>query len=308
MRILALCVLGALACVGCKKSLPDDDVDPVDSDTPQDSDPGAEDTDGPAPRCAVDEVEPNDGPTTATVLGLETRGCGTVGGPLDQDVWSFDLVEEAWVAVRVDAARLGSRADVQATLAGGDTQLGVTGFDVADGTDVRLVVPAGAGAFTLTVGPQGSQGGGDDSFYEVLASVTKPPLEADVAEGDNGDPEDPQPLVSAITPPAGTVLVGTLSGPTEVDHYAVEVPAGRHRVQVAVQAQALGSPLDARLVVDDEGERTVVDDSLFGASADPVWEATFTGAASLVLELSGQGGTAAPGAWYGLRVTMEAAP
>lgn len=307
-RLVAL-GLAAASLGGCKKSLPTDDTaDTSDtSDTDDGSDSDAEDSglDGPAPRCAVEEEEPNDAPGTATALGLETRGCGTVGGPVDQDLWSFTLSEDAWLAVRVDAAQLGSRADVQATLAGGAGSLGVTGFDRPDNADVWIVVPAEQGDYTVSVGPQGVQGGGDDSFYEVLASVTKPPIEADVAEGDNGDPDDPQPLASAITGPDGVVVVGTLEGPTERDHYGVEVPAGRHRVVVTVQAQALGSPLDARLVVDDGTDRTLVDDSAFGSSADPVWEATFTGATSLVLELSASDGTGVPGAWYGLRVVVE---
>ncbi len=300
--ILGLAVLAGPA--SCRRILPDDPDDTArpDTDPPVESD---EDTGGPVPRCAVDEAEPNEGPQEATALPLETRGCGTIGGAGDRDVWSTELAEESWIDVRVDAQTLGSRADVLATLAGGQDGLGLTVVDGLDHTDARMVVPASVGAYTITVLPDGPQAGGEDAFYEIRASITKPPVDADVAEAANDDPDDPQALSVPVGHPEGLVVVGGWSGLTDEDHYAVSVPAGGHRLTVDVEAAVHASPSDPVLIVTIDGVQITVSDSDFGASPDPSWTQTFSAATEVGLTVRAEDGRTGPGHWYALRVRME---
>lgn len=298
-RILGLLV-GLVA--ACKPGLPvDPDVRPDEPPPPDDTD--VDSDAGPIDRCAVREVEPNATAAEATALPLEARACGAVDVAGDADAWSFALDQPAWLEVRVDAARLGSRADVLVDVEGGG--LRATATDVPDGTDARLVVPAEPGSFVAVVQPQGPQAGGADFFYEVRASVTKPPLDATTAEAADNDTVA-QVLASEATGAGGVVLVGGWSDPGDVDTYAIEVPAGAHRVEIAGLAHPYGSPSDMLLrFVDAAGETTsTVASGAFGDERDPAWEATRTGPVTLRVQVVEERLRAGPAYWYGLRVAV----
>lgn len=301
--------LGLWAMVaGCPRGLPDLDRDPdtgPDDLLDETADPdGGED--GPQARCEVEEEEPNDAPAQANALPLEARGCGTLGTATDVDAWTWTMEEEGWMEVRIDAARLGSRADVQGTLTSEDAGVGITVRGGIDTTDVRMVIPAPAGRYVLLIAPNGPQGGGgDDRFYEVRASVTKPPLDADRARDPASTEDDPQVLSEDVTGPDGVVVIDGWSTRQEVDHYAIRLPPGAYRVSAAVEAAVWGSPSDAQLVVRHGSEVFTVRDSVFGTVPDPVWEGSVPGAQEVRFEVSPADGRVGPGHWYALRVVVE---
>lgn len=298
------------ALAACRPGLPagdkptDDDTEPPVTDTDVgDSD---VDSDPPGP-CDVTEVEPNDAAADGTPLPLEVTGCGGFQSEPDGDHWRFDTVEEGWLAVDVTSLRIGSRAQVTLALSGPGVNVGVTHWE--DLPEVRFRMPVGPGAWQALVrqrvGTDAFPGRGADFFYEVRASSSKAPLDWDVEEGVNEAWETPQ-VLDATT--GAVTLFGGLSGQNDEDWYRVDVPAGRHRVVLDVDAHHDGSAMDPVIrTVDGDGDVVdTVTTGQLGWEADPWTELFLTEATTLVFEVADEGRQHGAATWYVLRVSVEA--
>jgi hypothetical protein len=247
----ALLVLtGCKGCVSLQPDGPDDPDLTEETDDTVDSDVlDTEDT-GPEPPCAAPEVEPNNSPDQANLLPLERWACGVFETTLDADFWDFEHVEDGWIALQVDAWRRGSRADVDLSLTSEDVDVGFSMQRWQDTPDVLIRFPARVGNYQAllrqTVGNVVDPGQGEDYFYQVRASVTKPPLDWDVFEADNDSLETAQLLVTGLTDAPFRVF-GEVESSGDQDWYEVVLPAGRQTVTFDVQAHEFGSAGDFAL-------------------------------------------------------------
>lgn len=279
-----------------------DDVPPVDTDVAQ------ADTD-PAPPCAQPEVEPNNDAASANTIPLEVQGCGTFTSAPDADFWTFATTEDGWLAVDVDAYRLGSEAHLSMTLSStSGVNVGVNHWQ--DLPEVHFKMPVGPDAFTTfirqTVGDGGGAGGGDSFFYEFMASSTKAPLSWDVDEAPNETAAAAQSLSAGLTAPFEVSVFGTLSDARDQDWYAVDVPVGRYSVVFDVDAHEFGSAGDFSLQrVDAVGSvvQTVTSGQL-GWEPDPYLERHLTEVETIRVRVIEEGRLTGAPAWYVLRVKV----
>lgn len=297
---------------GCSRCR--DDLEPFDPYPTDPGDPPVEDTDdsdaggeSAQPPCAVPETESNNAPGEADELPMERRACGTFETSFDGDYWRFEVPEAGWLALDADGYRIGSSARLSVALAdltSGRT-VGLSGW--AGIPEVHLRIPASPGphqAFVRQVlGEDGSAGEGPDFFYELRASIAKPPAVWDLDEGTNDSKAAPQRLLAA----AGAVSVfGVVSDPADQDWYEVVVPAGRYTVTFDVDAHDVGSAADPAIDLD----RQLPGDGVFdvgplGFEVDPWVELRNVGAETIKVRVLENAADAGPAYWYVLRVTVE---
>lgn len=304
----ALVALGVGAGCSCKPDLgpnnpnpdpPEEDTDATDSD-PVDT--------APPPPCDAPEIEPNDTIGQATPLPMETIGCGAWDAPGDIDYFVFDLDEEAWVTVAVAAKALGSIADAHLVVQAADGSA-MNRVDDEHSTDATLVFPGVPQLYTIQLVEQNLQGGSDRYFYEVVAAVTKPPVEWTVLESEPNDSPG-----EALDLADGDVVYGDMADPTDSDWFRIIVPPGKHTVRVEVMGYQLGSAGDFALLYYDEDveplphgcNNCVVHGPLGAQGKDPAFEWQSAGDEILyvrLFEVEGRNGSAI---WYSLHVTLEA--
>lgn len=284
------------------------DDDPLPSDSPPvETDPPEVDT-APLPPCAVPEVEPNDSPDAATVLPTDARGCGGFGTRNDADRWRFTLAEEAWLGVRIDAFTLGSLADVQLTLTSDDADVVLGAFDMPELPDIDLRFPAQPGTYDAVVlqerGVGKNPGEGDDFFYEILATSTKPPFDWDVDE-------DPDAATQALTllPGRSQTVFGGFQASSDSDTFSFTVPNGTQVLSLAGLARNLGSSADIAVeVIDVDGTSLgIFRRGPLPVDPDPVGEVYLTSPGTATVEVTKEGDPLQAGAeyWYGLSLTLE---
>jgi hypothetical protein len=281
----------------------DTDLPPLpDEVAPDDDDTGA---DAPS-RCAVQDVEPNNAPGVAEALPLEVRACGDFEDAFDADFWTVDVPEPGWLALDLSGFSVGSDAWLSLTASQAGVSVGSNGY--LSLPEAHLVLPSEAGSWLLmarqAISEEGGQGSGPDYFYELRASVTKPPLDWDVTEsGPHGTP------ASATALPAGDVVVyGTTPSAGEADWYRVALPAGRRQVRVEVLAHALGSPGDFGIEVRAPGEAPFFASAGdVGDEVDPAAVVDVSEGGDLLVRVVEETGQATPVTWYALRVSVEGA-
>lgn len=300
-----LLVGGCKGCIG----LPDaPEPEPEPEDTSQDdSDSIGEDT-SPEPPCDAPEAEPNGSIAEANQLALETRACGIFDNEFDLDFFHFSLVEQSWLNIRVEAFQLGSRADVTMALSSADSDI-ETAISGWNGTpDIFVKVPSGAASFDAIVrqslGDGGGAGAGDDFFYELIVSSSKPPFLDYLDELDNGSLADAHFLMSA---PSEAMILGDVDEPTDQDWYEVVIPSGRHTLTLDVEAHEYGSSGNFALELYDASgtrfrARTVGE---IGWEADPWLEHDSLGDETIYVRVLEEYAHDGPAYWYYLRATLE---
>jgi hypothetical protein len=240
-------IAATLLCAGCQCGQPpltDDPDDPVIEDSPvEDTEEEPVDT-VPEPPCEQPEVEPNNSFDDANELAMEAQACGEFQTAVDADFWTFTLTEEAWLGIEVDAFGLGSEAVVSVAISSSETGV-AAGINHHQGEpDVYVHFPSPPGTYDVlvrqTVGAFGGQGEGPDYFYELLATSSKPPMSWDLDETANETRETAMLLLSAAAPTPLRVFAD-VDGLGDQDWYRVNVPAGRHRMVIDVQAHEFGS-------------------------------------------------------------------
>lgn len=295
--------------LGCRPRVsPIDPPDPVETEEPPVDDTAPTGDTAPLPPCAVPESEPNDQPADADTLPMEHRGCGTFGGALDADQWRFEPPEAAWLAIDLEAWSLGSEADVVLTLSGEGVPEPFAMFDWLDRPDVRLRFPVEPTALVASVrqefGDDRQPGQGEAYFYELRASIVKPPMAWNRVEEANETEATAQVVAD------GDVLFARLTE-GDADWYRVDVPPGAHTVTVAVVGMAEGSPGDFALRRTDGrgGGLGIVSTGPVGWSPDPTWEYRAPDAGSLWFEVIEEDARQGAPFWYILDVDVtEDAP
>jgi hypothetical protein len=303
--ILLAAIGGCRGCSGCR---PDPDVEHTDRDTdldtdvPIDTDPEETADTGPFPPCAWPEVEP-DGYDTPSPLALEEQGCGAFSHPLDADWWAFDVPDEGWLRVRVDARAIGSRADPEVALTA-DAGASVHQVDRGDGfEDVLLVFPAVGGRWQMYLGDQ-LQNGAEDGFdYDVMVSSAKAPADCTLRDaGANDDRAEAQDLGDS------PCVQGASETPSDEDWYQLRVPQGKHTITLDIDAAELGSPGDFRVELVDATDTIVASASygMRGWELDPLASYVSSGDETLFVRVVEEANGEGQAYWYFLGISLEA--
>jgi len=267
--LIAATLVGCKACIGCvEPELPDNPDDPVIGDTDSDTGDTADTTTpvdtAPPPPCDVPENEPNDGMDQANAFELEQRACGGFTVEDDGEWLVFPAGDAQWIRVAVDAASMGSAADVTLTVNALESFTNTLLSSTMYWEDPWIVFPAlGDSEYHLFLSERSNQYG-DDHEWEVLASEDKAPVEWTVDEI-----EDNNLAERAQTVEAGEVVFGVISEPDDYDWFHIPVPDIGEKISwdVNVEAYTSGSPLASRI--------TLYDADIAGADMDDVdWLAT----------------------------------
>ncbi len=265
--LLAASFVGCKACVGCiDPGLPDQpDTRPGETEQPADTQESQppEDT-APPPPCAQPEVEPNDSMTDATAILLEQIACGGFAEGGDGEWLVFPAEDASWLRVDIDAADVGSAANVAMTIVADESNEVALIYGSRFSQDPWIVFPALGDAEYSVYLRESDGGSGEDYEWELLASEDKEPLASTVSE------QEPNDLAAkAMTVQAGDVVFGTISSADDYDWMHIATPAGEDKVSwsFTVEAYGSGSPLQARL--------TLFNDDIVGNDiADVDWIAT----------------------------------
>lgn len=279
-----LLVLSAMFLLeGCVKScfqpgIPSDDridtqkeeSDPPDS--PVDSKDSPVDT-TPPPPCDQPEAEPNYNSAVANQVLMEYYACGTFETLADFDVFTFDMPEQNWLRIDVDAADRGSAAYPILTL---DSDEGFTAGATRgpNSNDPYIVVPTPEADTWFVWLTDAQQGYGEGFTYRFMASSVKAPVSWTHSEIEGHDT-----LATAMPITEDMTVYGTADSATEFDWYSFKTPDERSSITVTINAHKLGSPLISRLMlyeldVDDAGNEVEKlinywDESSSTASLDP---------------------------------------
>ncbi len=261
--LIAASFVGCKACVGCvDPDFPIDPDDPVigETDPPEDTadtDPPEDTT--PPPPCDVPETEPNDSIDEADQLALEHTACGGFTEEGDGEWLVFPAEDASWIRVQVEAAGMGSAADVAFSIVARES------FEVTVITptmyweDPWLVFPTlGDSQYHLYLSERSSQFG-DDHEWELLASEDKEPVAWTVSEIEDNDTPS-----GAQTVAVGDVILGTIDSASDYDWFHIQVPDAGEKIawDFEVEAYTSGSPLASRL--------SLYDDQIVGADVDDV--------------------------------------
>ncbi len=267
--LIAASLAGCKACSGCvEPEFPNDPNDPVINDTepPEDTadtEPVIEDT-TPPPPCAFPETEPNDSMDEADAFDLETVACGGFTEDGDGEWLVFPAEDAEWIRVDVDAAEIGSAADISFSIMGLESFAVTVISPTMYWEDPWIVFPAlGDAEYHLYLSERAGQYG-DDHEWEVLASEDKAPVEYDLTEVEDNDLAE-----NAQTVRAGQTVLGVISDQDDYDWYHIPVPEAEDKIswEITVEAYTSGSPLASRI--------TLYDSSIVGADLDDVdWLAT----------------------------------
>jgi hypothetical protein len=224
----------------CQPGLPGDTKEQEAQTEEIDSVPPATGDTGPPKPCAIPELEPNDSIDIAQELPMERKACGDFEEPLDLDFWRFELPEDGWIGVRVDAVHLGSIADVHVIVTS-DVGVNAGREDNEDNTDATLLFPALAGSYDILIADQAGNGAEERYHYELLATWDKEPV--DWTERDLGTNTN---AGAAQVVADGARVLGAVDDPTLIaeDWYVIDVPSGKHTLLVSVDAFRMGSPGD----------------------------------------------------------------
>ncbi len=250
--LIAASFVGCKSCIGCvDPDMPSDPNQPHIGDTsPEDSgDTGEtappEDT-TPPPPCDVPEVEPNESPDEAFTVPLESTACGSFQERGDSDRMIIPAEDAQWIRIDVDAAAIGSSANVSFALTAWESGEYAMIVNRTFEEDPWIVFPVlGDAAYDVTLYEESGQGG-DDLEWELLASEDKAPVDWTVQESSNNNL-----CKNAQTIKAGDVVLGWLDEDFDYDWYHVEVPSSVDKINWTFQIEAYtkGSPLASRLSV-----------------------------------------------------------
>lgn len=302
-RAVSMCLL-LVACgeLGLPGEDKDNSPDPETPEPPVDTD---GQVDGPVLPCDVPEEEPNDTLSEGGVLPLEALGCGTFAAPNDGDHWTVDVPEESWVDITLRRSLSGSDADLRLFIVGpGDTSNQL--FPNPSEQDIHFSFPSSPGTFELIVSqPPSGAGSGDNFSYEIRASVSKPPLEFTMDEGEN-DSQGTAQLVSLGASGQAELIQGSI-GDSDQDWFGVAIPVGTHEVTAQVYAFGDGSKGDFALSrFDGNGELLETRFSgLEGFDPDPYLSVVVPGPQVLYFRVTEQQGLFGPMFWYGLSISLE---
>jgi len=300
----------AAACSCREPELPDNNTEDTDQEETGDTATTPTADTGPEAPCTAPEVEPNDTLNEPTTLPTDVTGCGVFDIEGDFDHWSFELQQDGWLALRVEATDDGSLANVAVIMSGTTTDVAAARDHNEDDEDVRMLIPALADTYVVNVREEEAKFG-ERYTYEILASVAKEPEFFD-DEGafidyvdelePNNDPFTSPPLRN------GDAILGFSDEQFDVDYYSLAVPPGRHELRFEVQAYAKGSVGDFVLTLFDSDLVDIKSraNGEIGYEKDPVLVYNSDGDETLYLQIRDQEGRGNEAMWYLLTASIEA--
>ena len=285
-------------------------TDPPPFDTAVDEPPedtGEEEELPPSSLCDFEEVEPNGEFADPQPLALERWMCGTFGQALDADVFGFDVEEDTWVRVWVRASALGSLANPRLFVFDQEEEFTADATDSHRSEDIDRTFKVdedremGIGLFEQNIG---SVQFGEDYFWRMRVSITKPPVRWDYEEEEPNDNRS-----EAMPIEAGDRLYGSIESGTRNDWFSLEIAEANSNVVIETDSWSHGSPLNPEIEVRFEDEDEDIDysysqgTSSFDAKVD--FRAEEAGTYMIrVGSYTGQGGIPY---WYVLDVSVSAA-
>ncbi len=311
----------ALVTVGgcnCRPELPQPPTHSDETDPPPTGE--TADSSVPAGPCDVPEIEPNDALQQGTPLLLERHACGAFASDDDQDHWSFELEEDAWLLARLRQAD-GSLADPSLLLSPPGGEWAALKNDDPDSVDATLLFPAPAGAYVVKAAEQ-TFSGGDRFGYDLVVSEGKAPVAWTRAEV---EPNDTQALAETVV--HGDVVFGTMTGNgalPDFDWYRIEIPAGKHTLSFEITAFDEGSSGDLTIYLYDEALGMLpdgcrdpcpqsqpacvpcaVEGGIRGVERDPVGEYVSAGGEVVWIQVQESAARESPASWYVLDLGLE---
>ncbi len=259
---------------------------------------------GPPAMCELVEVEPNP-LATPQDLPMETQACGHFADGRDQDWFAFDLAEEGWVRLSLDAESRGSSADVQLQVAFTEADESVLHYDSYLTADAELIFPASQVGHFLAGASETTHLGGPGYSWYLMASVTKRPVDWQMEEIEVNDD-----LTVATILPMDTTVFGTISKPAQgnpdEDWYHINTPDGAQYIDFTVEAFTAGSAADITLQLWSSAGNLLFTDAYgeIDYDLDPYHETKVTVAHDWYLSVTNE--NAAQGSifhWYTLTVT-----
>ena len=293
----------------CSPALPNGD-DNNSSQTPPAEETAAVDT-GPPPPCAQPEIEPNNSYSDANEILMELWACGKLESSTDSEFLDFDTPYDGWVKLRVEAASIGSSADMRLLFGDNSADYSALNLSQRNSTDPLLVVPV-PGETTWHALLSDQYGGhGDEYFWEFHASMVKEPTDWDLEETEDNDAREDGMLLEN-----GERVFGQLESGSDQDWYWVEVPEVGMPIILAIEAQEHGSPLHAEMSL-YKPDGTRVRRTSSGGTAydqDPYIDYTSTeaGTWSILVQVDSNDLSAGVGGslfyWYVLDASLGEAP
>ncbi|MEQ1568225.1 MAG: hypothetical protein ABMA64_21480 [Myxococcota bacterium] len=251
---------------------------------------------------------------------MEHRGCGAIDAPLDLDYWQFELADDSWLKVEVDAAN-GSIADMSFVLTPEDSSWIAARPDDPESRDGTLIFPAPAGTYLLALSEQAFNGG-ERYGYDVLVSEAKPPVDFVRTETEPND--DAYEAIPVVT---GDTMYGTMNGNGAIedfDWYMITIPAGKHTLSIDVDAFDTFSSADLTVYLYDEdlnklpegcrdpcpgADAGCVDcamkGGITGLELDPIGTYDSPGAEVVWIQVLERYGREGPANWYVLKIGLE---
>ncbi len=183
------------------------------------------------------ESEPNDSTAVARAVSLDTDGTGEICPTVDEDYWSFPVSAGTIVELDIDASEFGSPLNPVVGLFAPDGTTLLAFNDDFDGLDSRLQYRVDASG-TYYAGVAGYDGGPGYTYTIHFRTFT-----CDVV-GTENEPNGSLGTARAVT--LGTDGTGVICPSSDEDYWSFTATAGT-TVDLDVDAQSLGSPLDAVL-------------------------------------------------------------
>lgn len=301
-----------LSCNGCRLELPErrnglpsnPDASRTDSGTTSSGDSADS---GPPALCEWQELEPN-GLAEPQALPMETQACGLFDEDIDQDWFRFTPPRPGWVWLMLDAAALGSAANVSMAVSRADDDESAFVLDGPLTTDAQLRFPSATPSELLVGVIEQTGSSGPDHFWYLMATEAKPPVTWDAEELEpNEDAEAAMPMdVDAMF---GTIGA-TRGGLADEDWYLLSMGPDATTLTVDVDAFEFGSALDAVVDIWDANGAHLHSDRHGAGGAgdrDPYLDLRLDGAPTPVYLRVSEEGAAAGGAfhWYVLHVDLE---
>ncbi|MGH7537881.1 MAG: pre-peptidase C-terminal domain-containing protein [Gemmatimonadales bacterium] len=183
------------------------------------------------------ENEPNNTTAAARAVSLDTDGTGEICPSVDEDYWSFPVSAGTIIELDIDASQFGSPLNPVLGLFARDGFTLLAFNDDADGLDSRLTYRIDTTG-TYFAGVAGYAGGPGYTYTIHFRTFT-----CDVV-GTENEPNDSLSLARAVS--LGTDGTGVICPSFDEDYWSFTATAGT-TVELDVDAQSLGSPLDAIL-------------------------------------------------------------
>jgi hypothetical protein len=221
-------------------------------------DPGPSPGPGPSPSIgprAVDEIEPNDGPGTATPLGADDTGRGELHTPGDVDCWSFsatagEIVQIELLAVRLDHAGWDAFCNVPRLFLLAPDGSGLLAHDPSgafsggwrDGRhdlDFPCFRIEETGTHRICIVPDDPLVAGGEYALTVRSAGISPIVVEAEGTGVSGANETPATAQVVADPPLGAVTIRGFHVDGETDVFAIDVPT-ESLVYLEVKAYANG--------------------------------------------------------------------